>query len=89
MNGIPWHNNTAENAIRHLAVQRKISGTFFKSAASQYLLLLGITQTCRFQNKSLLKFLLSGEIDIEKFKSPKKINYSTMAGVKTRESSLG
>src|SRR2546425_5186450 len=23
--GIPWHNNTAENAIRHLAVQRDIS----------------------------------------------------------------
>lgn len=24
--GVPWHNNTAERALRHLAVQRRISG---------------------------------------------------------------
>jgi hypothetical protein len=42
LDGIPWHNNTAENALRHLAVQRKISGTFFKTVAPHYLLLLGI-----------------------------------------------
>ena len=58
--GIPWNNNMAERAIRHLAVQRKISGTFFASVAPQYLLLLGLAQTCRFQGKSVLKFLLSG-----------------------------
>ncbi|UJS22002.1 MAG: IS66 family transposase [Candidatus Brocadia sp.] len=57
LDGIPWHNNTAENAIRHLAVQRKISGTFFKKVVPQYLLLLGIAQTCKFQNKATLKFL--------------------------------
>ena len=28
--GIPWNNNMAERAIRQLAVQRKISGSFFK-----------------------------------------------------------
>ena len=28
--GIPWENNMAERAIRQLAVQRKISGSFFK-----------------------------------------------------------
>jgi len=69
--GIPWNNNMAERAIRHLAVQRKISGFFFKSVAPQYLLMLGITQTCRFQEKSLLKFLMSGEQDIDTFKAPK------------------
>ena len=42
----------AERAIRQLAVQRKISGTFFKRVAPQYLLFLAISQTCRFQNKS-------------------------------------
>ena len=36
---IPWNNNMAERAIRHLAVQRKISGFFFKSVAPQYLLM--------------------------------------------------
>jgi Transposase IS66 family len=67
--GIPWNNNMAERAIRHLAVQRKISGFFFKSVAPQYLLMLGITQTCRFQEKSLLKFLMSREKDIDLFKA--------------------
>ncbi len=78
LDGIPWHNNTAENALRHLAVQRKISGTFFKKVAPQYLLLLGIAQTCRFQDKSLLKFFLSEEIDIDKFKAAKRIKISSL-----------
>ncbi|PYT20187.1 MAG: IS66 family transposase, partial [Acidobacteria bacterium] len=39
--GIPWNNNTAERAIRHLAVQRKISGTFHPRGAIAYLELLG------------------------------------------------
>ncbi len=73
---IPWNNNMAERAIRHLAVQRKISGSFFKSVAPKYLLMLGITQTCRFQSKSLLKFLMSGEKDIDKFKTVKSISRS-------------
>jgi hypothetical protein len=80
LDGTPWHNNTAENAIRHLAVQRKISGTFFKKVAPQYLLLLGIAQTCRFQDKSLLQFFLSEEIDIDKFKVAKRIKISSLIG---------
>ena len=74
--GIPWHNNTAENAIRHLAVQRKISGTFFKKAVPQYLLLLGVAQTCRFQGKSVLRFFLSEELDIDAFKAGRRITRS-------------
>ncbi len=74
--GIPWNNNMAERAIRHLAVQRKISGFFFKSVAPHYLLMLGITQTCRFQEKSLLKFLMSGEKDIDTFKAAKPLKGS-------------
>ena len=35
--GIPWNNNTAERAIRHLAIQRKISGSFCRPIAVQYL----------------------------------------------------
>jgi predicted RecB family nuclease len=68
---IPWHNNTAERALRHIAIQRKISGFFFESGASSYLTLLGIMQTCRFQEKSFLKFLVSEEKDVDAFKSPK------------------
>jgi hypothetical protein len=70
--GIPWHNNTAERALRHLAVQRKISGSFFESVTHHYLLLLGIMQSCRFQDKSFLKFLLSGDTDIDQFKKSKR-----------------
>jgi hypothetical protein len=68
---IPWHNNTAERALRHFAVQRKISGSFFESGATSYLTLLGIMQTCKFQEKLFLKFLISGEKDVDAFKSPK------------------
>ncbi|MFT5328284.1 MAG: putative RecB family nuclease [Planctomycetaceae bacterium] len=72
-NGIPWNNNMAERAIRHLAVQMKISGCFFGSAgAADYLRLLGIRQTCRFQDKSFLQFLLSGELNVDEFKSRKR-----------------
>ena len=67
-NNIPWHNNTAESAIRHLCLQEEISGIFHKSVIDEYLLLLGIRQTCRFQEKSFLRFLLSGETDIDGFK---------------------
>jgi len=71
--GIPWNNNMAERAIRHLAIQRKISGWFAKAGAERYLLLLGIAQTCRFQKKSFLRFLLSGELDVDKFNERKQL----------------
>jgi hypothetical protein len=65
---VPWHNNAAERAIRHLAVQRKISGAFSERGASQYLRLLGIAQTCRFQQKSFLGFLLSRSADVDEYR---------------------
>ena len=72
-NEIPWNNNMAERALRHLAVQRKISGSFTALGLTEYLILLGIMQTCRFQNKPFLEFLMSGQKDIEKFKGKKNI----------------
>jgi hypothetical protein len=74
--GIPWNNNTAERAIRHLAVQRKISGTFHPRGAVGHLEMLGIAQTCRFQEKSFLQFLLSKEIDVDRFQSVRRIKIS-------------
>ena len=67
VDGIPWNNNAAERALRHLAVQRKISGAFSRKGAEHYLRLLAIAQTCRFQNKSLLCFLSSGCVDVDKY----------------------
>ena len=74
--GIPWENNMAERAIRQLAVQRKISGSFFKRSAGHYLLLLAISQTCRFQGKSFLRFLLSKETDVDSFRRTRPLRYS-------------
>jgi hypothetical protein len=74
--GIPWENNMAERAIRQLAVQRKISGSFFERSAGHYLLLLAISQTCRFQGKSFLKFLLSKETDVDSFQQARPVRYS-------------
>jgi Transposase IS66 family len=62
---IPWNNNPGERALRHIAVQRKIStAPFSMNGFPQYLTLLSIAQTCRFLNKPFLKFLLSGEKSI-------------------------
>jgi hypothetical protein len=86
--GIPWENNMAERAIRQLAVQRKISGSFFKRVAPQYLLLLAISQTCRFQGKSFLKFLLSKALDLDSFRRTRPIRYS-YAVSRREDSSIG
>jgi predicted RecB family nuclease len=80
LDGIPWNNNTAERGIRHLAIQRKISGAFFEGPMSNYLLLLGIAQTCRFQEKSFLKFLMSGGSDVDAFRSGRRLRISKPAG---------
>ena len=81
--GIPWNNNMAERALRHLAVQRKISGTFFDSFIADYLLLLGIAQSCRFQDKNFLRFMLSQEKDVDLFKRTRPLKYSRMVTEKT------
>jgi len=86
--GIPWENNMAERAIRQLAVQRKISGSFFKRSAGHYLLLLAISQTCRFQGKSFLKFLLSKAKDVDEFRRSRPIKYSYPVGVQTSKPSV-
>ena len=67
--GLPWENNMAERAIRQLAVQRKISGFFYEDGARRYLRLLAIAQSCRFQEKSFLRFLLSSTKDLDAFKA--------------------
>ena len=71
--GIPYQNNTAERAIRPFAIQREISKSLFhESTTHDYLALLSIRQTCRFQGKSFFKFLFSGETDLDNFESRKR-----------------
>ncbi len=75
---IPWHNNTAERAIRHITKQRAVSNNFSKTVIESYLILLGIRQTCRFQDKSFFKFLFSGETDIDSFKNDTIVSYRSL-----------
>ncbi|MEM7127146.1 MAG: IS66 family transposase [Chloroflexota bacterium] len=71
--GILWHNNTAERAIRPFAIQREISKVPLQdSVTKDYLILLSIRQTCRFQGKSFFKFLFSGKTDLDEFQKSKR-----------------
>jgi hypothetical protein len=65
--GVNWHNNAAENGIRHICIQRKISNSFGGNQFPHYLRMVSIMQTCKLQNKSFFKFLLSKEMDIDSF----------------------
>src|SRR5262249_36298657 len=66
--GIPWNNNNAEHAIRAFADYRKISdGKMREQGLSDYLVLLSVYQTCKYRGISFLKFLLSGEDDVEAY----------------------
>lgn len=67
--GVSWHNNAAENRVRHICVQRKISGSFGGDQFPHYLRMVGVMQTCQLQNKSFLDFLISNEISIDRFNS--------------------
>jgi hypothetical protein len=71
---VPWHNNPAENALRHITLQSNISRVFHASVINEYLTLLGIRQSCRFQKKSFLKFLISGETSLDNFSKSKSRN---------------
>jgi hypothetical protein len=65
---VPWNNNNAEHAFKHYAHYRKITdGQMNESGIRDYLVLLSLYQTCKYKGVSFLKFLLSGEKDIDKF----------------------
>lgn len=66
--GVPWNNNSAENAIKRFAYYREGTvGVLTEAGLNDYLTLLSIYQSCRYKGVSFLKFLLSREIDLETF----------------------
>jgi len=66
--GVPWNNNNAENALKLVASRRRLFGTSVsEQGLKDYLVFLSIYQTLRRKGISLLRFLLSGETDLEKF----------------------
>jgi hypothetical protein len=66
--GVPWNNNNAENAVKRFAYYREnTAGIMKEPGLNNYLLLLSICQTCRYKGVSFLKFLLSGDLDVDVF----------------------
>lgn len=66
--GVPWNNNNAEHAMKAFAALRDvIEGTTTPAGIEEYLILLSVSETCRYKNLDFLKFLLSREKDIDAY----------------------
>ena len=65
---VPWNNNNAEHAIKHFAKYRMITnGQMTENGIRPYLVLLSIFQTCNYNDVSFLRFLLSGQKDLDAY----------------------
>jgi predicted RecB family nuclease len=68
--GIPWNNNNAEHAIKAFARLRNvIGGTSTFKGLREDLVLLSISETCKYKGVRFLDFLLSQESDVDRFVS--------------------
>ena len=66
--GVPWNNNNAEHAVKTFAMLRhSIGGVTTEKGIRDYLVLLSISQTCKYKGVDFLDFLRSGEKDINAF----------------------
>jgi predicted RecB family nuclease len=66
--GVPWNNNNAEHAVKQFAYYREYTdGMLVETGLNEYLVLLSIYLTCKYKGVSFLKFLLSGDTDIDAF----------------------
>jgi hypothetical protein len=66
--GVPWNNNNAEHAMKAFAELRDvIEGTTTPAGIDEYLILLSVSETCRYKNLDFLNFLLSREKDIDAY----------------------
>lgn len=66
--GVPWNNNNAEHAIKALVrLRNRIGGQSSAKGMRDYLVLLSISQTCKYKEVGFFDFLLSGQMDIDAF----------------------
>lgn len=66
--GVPWNNNNAEHTVKQFAYYRRTcEGHITAAGLQEYLVLLSIALTCKYKGVSFLKFLLSRELDIDRF----------------------
>jgi hypothetical protein len=60
--GVPWNNNNAEHAVKAFAMLRQvIQGVTSEKGIRDYLVLLSISQTCKYKELDFLDVLRSGE----------------------------
>jgi predicted RecB family nuclease len=70
--GVPWNNNNAEHAVKAFALlRRNFDGVSTEKGIKEYLILLSVCQTCKYQGLDFLDFLRSGETDIQTFAESK------------------
>src|SRR5258706_6394673 len=66
--GIPWHNNNVEHAIKAFSKLRDITrGSFTERTVKNNTILLSICQTCKYSNLEFFEFIRSGATDIYTF----------------------
>jgi predicted RecB family nuclease len=69
--GVPWNNNNAEHAIKaFVKLRRCIGGKSSAKGIRDFLVLLSISQTCKYRGVRFLDFLRSGHTDVAAFCSP-------------------
>lgn len=67
-NGVPWNNNNAEHTIKNFAMFRQHSdGLHTQKGITDTLILMSISQTCKYRDINFLDFLLSKEKSISSY----------------------
>ncbi|NVN91199.1 MAG: IS66 family transposase [Desulfuromonadales bacterium] len=65
---VPWNNNNAEHAIKPFAsIRQDISGLTTEKGLNECLILLSMSETCKYRGLEFLDFMKSKEKDIDIF----------------------
>jgi hypothetical protein len=68
--GVPWNNNNAEHAIKaFVRLRRSIDGKSSAKGIREYLVLLSVSESCKYRRVSFLDFLRSEQTEISSFKA--------------------
>jgi len=62
--GVPWNNNNAEHAIKHIArVRARLDGLWSERTLEEHLVMLSVFKSCELRGINVLRFLLEAESD--------------------------